>query len=202
VAKSGVLDLRDWDFEKNAIANLDGEWGFFWSELIEPNQSKLQNPNHYVKIPDVWMNYDIDGTKISSEGYATYYLQVYPSEMVQVYGLHNEGQGSAYTLWVDGKLLSQKGRVGTTFESMIPEKTPDTIFFEPDGELVEIVIQVSNFHHRKGGFRNSILLGPAETIHRYQLQNWFIEAFSAGTLFPLGLYYFFIYLFRGWFRNK
>ena len=32
-AIKGVLDLRDWDFEKNGVINLDGEWEFYWKEF-------------------------------------------------------------------------------------------------------------------------------------------------------------------------
>jgi diguanylate cyclase (GGDEF)-like protein/PAS domain S-box-containing protein len=70
------------------------------------------------------------------------------------------------------------------------------VFFEPAGETVELVLQVSNFHHRKGGFRNNITLGMAEPVHQDQMNNWFVEAFSVGVLLVTGIYHFFIYLFR------
>ena len=36
-AVEGVIDLRDWDFEKNGSVNLSGEWLFFWDELLQPD---------------------------------------------------------------------------------------------------------------------------------------------------------------------
>jgi len=199
-AKAGVIDLREWDFEKDGSIELAGEWGFFWGELLEPDQIKTLNNADFVPVPNVWTDYDIEGIKFSPEGYATYHLMLYLPDSNQAYGLHNEGQGSAYSLWVDGFLLAQRGQVGTYPQEMIPEKRPITVFFEPDEDMVDIVLQISNFHHRKGGFRNSILIGSAETIHNHQLQNWFVEAFSVGTLFFMGLYHFFIYIFRT--KNK
>jgi hypothetical protein len=44
-AIEGVLDLRDWDFEKDGSINLGGEWAFFWGELLQPDQITLTNQN-------------------------------------------------------------------------------------------------------------------------------------------------------------
>lgn len=35
VAVAGVLDLRDWDFKVDGIVKLDGEWEFYWNQLIQ-----------------------------------------------------------------------------------------------------------------------------------------------------------------------
>jgi hypothetical protein len=37
-AVEGVLDLRSWDFERNGSVNLDGEWAFYWDELLHPSE--------------------------------------------------------------------------------------------------------------------------------------------------------------------
>ena len=196
-AVEGILDLRMWDFAQDGAINLSGEWNFYWNELLTPDQLISQSPTAYVPVPDVWTNYVIANTTLPPKGFATYHLTLlYPPETTQTFGLYIEGEGSAYALWVDGQLAAQIGRVGVTPEAMTPEKKPITIFFEPHGETVELVLQISNFQHRKGGFRNEPLLGLAEPVHRYQLQNWFLEAFSAGILFVMGLYHLFLYLFR------
>lgn len=199
-AIEGALDFRDWDFEKDGSLNLVGEWAFFWGELLHPDQITHPIQAPYVTVPEVWTDYNIEGTTLAPEGYATYYLTLYPPDANQVYGLYLEGQGSAYTLWIDGRLAAQNGQVGTDFQSMTPEKKPLTVFFEAGGEAVEIVIQISNFHHRKAGFRNNILLNLAEPVHYYQMQNWFVEAFTVGTLSIMGIYHLFIYILRP--KNK
>ena len=35
-AVDGVLDLSAWDFEKDGLVKLDGEWEFYWEQLLEP----------------------------------------------------------------------------------------------------------------------------------------------------------------------
>jgi len=199
-AVGGVIDLSDWDFEQDGSLYLSGEWLFYWDELIQPGKFDTHPAPPLVSIPAMWTEHDIEGISVTPKGYATYRLSVIFPEFDQAYGIYNEGQGSAYSLWVDGQLLSDNGLVGTSEEIMIPEKNPLSSFFDPESDHVELVVQISNFHHRKGGFRNALLLGGAETIHQFQLQNWFVEAFSVGTLTVMGLYHFFLYIFRT--RNK
>ena len=35
-AVDGILDLSDWDFEKDGIVELGGEWRFVWNQFVEP----------------------------------------------------------------------------------------------------------------------------------------------------------------------
>lgn len=199
-AIEGVIDLRGWDFEKDGSINLAGEWAFYWGELLQPDQITDSNQTSYEMVPDSWSDYEIEGITTTPEGYGTFTLKLYPPDSNEVYGLYIKGQGTAYTLWVDGRLLAQNGQVGTDFQTMTPEKIQTTVFFQPGGEMVEMVIQISNFHHRNGGFRNDLLLGLAEPVHQFQMQNWFVEAFSVGILFIMGLYHLILYTFRP--KNK
>ena len=35
-ALNGVLDLADWDFEKDGSIDLSGEWEFYWQQHLTP----------------------------------------------------------------------------------------------------------------------------------------------------------------------
>jgi hypothetical protein len=150
----------------------------------------------YVTVPDIWANYDIEGVTISPLGYATYHLTVYPPDTDLALGLYIEGQGSAYRLWVNDQLLAWNGQVGRDQQTMIPEKRPMTVFFRSDRESIELVLQISNFYHRKAGFRNNLILGLAQSVHQHQLQSWFEDAIPVGILLVMGFYHLFIYAFR------
>ena len=41
LAVDGILDLSDWDFEKDGIVELKGEWRFVWEEFVEPMPSDV-----------------------------------------------------------------------------------------------------------------------------------------------------------------
>ncbi|MFN2151797.1 MAG: hypothetical protein ACK2T5_09395, partial [Anaerolineales bacterium] len=71
-AVAGVLDLREWDFEKNGPLELTGEWVFYWDVLIPPDEIELSElPPTYVPVPDVWTDYELGDVGLSPEGYAT-----------------------------------------------------------------------------------------------------------------------------------
>ncbi len=195
-AEKGVLDLSSWNFPDDGSVSLEGEWVFWWKEIRDPDDPFFSDPAVYVNVPDVWTNYEIDGQALSAEGYATYSLILIPPDELQTYGLYIEGEGSAFALWLNDRLLIRKGRVASDSHSRLRDKGPLTLYFESNGEPLRFLVQMSNDQHRKGGFRNSFLLGLVEPIHHYQLVNWFIEAFSLGVLFIMGLYHLIIYHFR------
>lgn len=35
-AVQGILDLRGWDFGKDGVLSLEGEWEFYWQQLLAP----------------------------------------------------------------------------------------------------------------------------------------------------------------------
>ena len=44
-AVDGILDLSGWDFEKSGPIKLEGEWEFYWKQLLEPKDfPHLTNP--------------------------------------------------------------------------------------------------------------------------------------------------------------
>ncbi len=47
-AENGVIDLTEWDFEKDGNIKLDGEWEFYWKEIyshenFRQNRTKAEN---------------------------------------------------------------------------------------------------------------------------------------------------------------
>lgn len=199
-AVNGVLDLRNWDFERDGPLNLTGDWAFYWQELIPPEQIQDTNPQNYFKVPQIWTGKVINGEKLSPQGYATFALTVLLPQTSKIYGLHLRGEGTAYTLWVNNVILAQNGKVGTSQEAMIAESKPQVVFFQADSETVNFVIQISNFDHRKGGFRNEIRLGMSKDIQAEFTRQNVDDAVIMGIYLVLGLYHLFIFAFRA--KNK
>ena len=77
VAIEGVIELHEWDFEKNGLVYLEGEWGFTWQELLQPDQISEVNQTHYVPVPENWSAYVVEGGSLPPDGYATYFLTLY-----------------------------------------------------------------------------------------------------------------------------
>jgi len=53
---TGQLDLTDWDFEKNPIYELNGDWDFYWKQFPKDtlgnfDSTMLHNPEPKLKLP-------------------------------------------------------------------------------------------------------------------------------------------------------
>lgn len=48
-AKEGILELNHLEIENNVI-KLDGEWEFYWNELIDPNDIDSDSMNGYISL--------------------------------------------------------------------------------------------------------------------------------------------------------
>jgi signal transduction histidine kinase len=201
-AVDGELDAREWNFSRDGMVRLQGEWQMVWGKLIEPKDLQGSIPTSYgwqtVKVPNIWSRYEQDGIALSNQGYATYRLRIKLSEEDAnfVKSLYISSVATAYKLWVDGKLIASNGKVGQSKEDMVPQNYAKIAIFKPHGQEVELVIQVSNFVQRKGGLWTPIELGNYEKII-YQ-RDYRVMATTAVTvcLFSIGLYHCALYVLR------
>lgn len=158
-AISGNLDAEDWNFSEKPLA-LTGEWIFFQSELLTTDQCR-ENNGVKILFPQLWNDFDPSG---KGTGFGTYYLRVYvpgaPPEMIlQIPQLYN-----SYALWINEKLVASNGKVGKAKEETVPQWLPQSVTFELSKDTLEIVLQIANFHHHKGGAREPIYLGSKDQL--------------------------------------
>ena len=52
-AEQGILDLRDYSFERDGPVQLQGQWRMWWSTLASPYEL-LDEPSHSIRVPGVW----------------------------------------------------------------------------------------------------------------------------------------------------
>lgn len=192
-ANKGVLDLNTWDFNDNGIATLNGEWEFYWNQLIEPQEFKDQSSS-YIVMPSVWNDYESDGEELSGQAYATFRLHIKKNFKNEKLGLRIPYHFTAYKLWVNNELLSQNGKVATSKELSLPQTLPQYIYFSvPDDDLF-LTLQISNYAYDKGGAPASYKFGTERQIKRLQSRQVALDLFLAGILFimafhHLGLYF-------------
>lgn len=197
VAKEGIIDLTDWDFEENGHLPLDGQWEFYWKELFIPNNFHIDEKD-FLEVPSKWNNTLLQNGKASGQGYGTYRLQMkfHEKDLYTEKALFIEKVYSAYKLWIDGELVETKGTVGRNGKESLPFIKYEVIEFVPTKQTTEIVIQVSNFHHDQGGLTKYILLGNEATIDRYMDIRHGMEGFVVGGLALLAVYHFALYILR------
>ena len=199
-AEAGFIDLQSWNVREDGPVTLDGEWAFYWDQLLLPDEIAETAVSAYVPVPESWQDYEIDDVELTPEGYATFHLQLQLPDAEQSYAIYFGGQGSAYTLWVDGELMAQNGQVGMSKSEMVSYKKPLSFFFQPEDETVELVMQISNFHHQKAGFRNSVTLGAATEVVQFHYNQIVSETVLFAIVFVMGLYHLFLFAFRP--KNK
>lgn len=199
VAQNGVLDLRSWDFQRNDGIHLNGEWEFYWRQLLTPMDfakdgvGSLQSTG-MIRVPGSWWRYPLNEGRLNAIGFATYRLQVLVPENSPELGLNLPQFYTAYKLWVNGQLVSSGGKVGKTLENTVPQYIQRVVSCRPKNGRLELVVQVSNFHHHRCGIMRPIQLGLNErTKQANTLQEAFglmiMGSFLLMALYNLSLYF-------------
>ncbi len=106
--------------------------------------------------------------------------------------------GSAYKVFVNGELKASVGKIGNSILTSEPERRVQFVPFEvvTNGSPIEVSIQVSNFHHRKGGLKDRILFGYADELLVKVFIISSLDLFSAALIFTAFIYHLTIYAHR------
>lgn len=193
-SEKGVTDLTEIQFETDVI-QLDGEWEFYWKQLLEPGELETGLITGYIDIPSSWNKCLSTERYHSGEGYATYRLMFITGEnrrlALKIPRLH-----TAYKLWVNGELTASAGDVGKSRDTMVPRYLPQIAFFEAQQGENEIVIQVSNFYHRSGGILENIKIGSENLILDLRYKGIANALLLFGALIFIGAYHLALFFFR------
>ncbi|MCP4132171.1 MAG: SpoIIE family protein phosphatase [bacterium] len=197
-AVHGVIDLTSWDFSDDGIVKLDGEWSFYWKQLLSPSDFASENVpkmTGFFSLPGLWNYYSVDGKSLPGEGYGTYRLIAKVSENREL-SLNIHYPYSSYKVWINGKELFQVGKVGKNEDDSEAAMLPKIIKVPPGDSEIEIVIQVANHSYFLGGIYESVRLGRIEYVNKAQVFNVAFDLFLTGVLFFVGFYYIGVYLLR------
>ncbi|WP_232275499.1 sensor histidine kinase [Paenibacillus sp. 481] len=189
-AQNGVLDLRGWNFSQQGPVPLNGKWEFAWRELNGPNA--VSNPlkqTLYAQVPLSWNRMKLFGSPLSGRGYATYRLKVITSARDSMYGIWVPNISSSYAMWINGKLSLREGDVSYTEERTRPSMKQRIAFIPSRDNETEIVLQVANFHHFRGGIWQSLKFGQFEQISRKNKSETIRDTLFFSCLIMVGLYH-------------
>lgn len=172
----GILDLRESVLDDQTIINLNGEWIFHWEKLLTPgNYDQFKTTGIAVTVPSYWESYEIDGQSLPGSGYGTYSLKVIlPQDFNAVICFDIPVFDVAYKFYLNDRMVSQNGEVGTSREEEKPWYEPESFCFKIDADTLQLLIQVSNFHHRRGGFWKPFVVGhPDKVLQKMERQRMF-----------------------------
>lgn len=192
-AIKGILDLTDWNFKSDGALALSGEYEFYWKKHLTP--SDFTGPTSpqktgFIQIPGFWKGYEINGKKLHGNGYATYRLKIFLREKEEHLALKILSISTAYTLFINGQKVSAIGIAGKDRGTTVPRYFPQIIDCKIERNQIELIFQVSNFHHRRGGPREVIQLGEEKAIQKIKENRLGFELFLFGSIFIMALYHF------------
>jgi signal transduction histidine kinase/CheY-like chemotaxis protein len=192
-AQKGILDLRAVDLHHRP-ASLNGEWQFYWRQLLWPGDSVVSAPD-YVTYPSLWNKIKLHGKTLPVEGYATYALTILLPKNRPNMALFMTDVYCSYRLFINDSLLLSNGRPDTTEQTAIPFWSTQTVNLPAAADTVRLVLQVANYWHSKGGTYKQLFVGKSEELHLNLQRDRAYDLLLAGCLFMGGLFFFGFYAF-------
>lgn len=190
IAKDGVIDLRGQNLKEQI--SLDGEWLFYWNQLLNPNEIKPTN-GRLVDFPYLWTD-KVDGKSLPAFGYATYSLTILLPKKDEYLRIAMPEAYSAYKLYINGREAQSNGKVDSLASNSIPYWENNIVEVPRGADTLNILLQVSNFTHSKAGIKKSIYIGDKENIVRSRKQSEAIDLLLTGCLIMGGLFFLGLYL--------
>jgi 7TM diverse intracellular signalling len=181
----GVLDLRFWDFNNTPKIALEGDWNFYWNQLLDFKEAqKREATSATFSVP--W-NEQV-GKNIPAQGYATYTLQIYLPAGVPPLAMEVPAFYNSYSLIVNDRIISENGTVGADGNSSIPYWRSYFKNIESDHDTLNVVLHISNFHHSRGGANAPIHLGIAGSLERSVSLSHLVTKILCAFLLGMGIF--------------
>ena len=186
-AVKGVIDLRDWDFEKDGMIKLDGEWEFYDNELYQPYdfQSVSEEGMRYDKLPGV----------LKHQGYCTYRLKLLMNNNEDLYSVKADYIQGAFELLADNRLITSVGRVGKTKNEMKLQRTPAIGSFYVENGQSYLLLRISNYYN-KYAYIDTVVLGESSQITAMRENKLALDLFIIGCTVMAAIYSFGVFINR------
>ncbi len=198
-AVNGVLDLSDWDLKEDGPVDLIGEYEFYWMQHLMPEDFSKTNPSEkteFIKVPGYWNGYKLGGKELPGHGYVTYRLNVVLNKQKEPLALRTVEIANAHTIYVNGQKVGFLGQAGKNRETTVPRQYPQIVDFAHETNNMEIIIQVSNFHHRRGGVWEVIQLGREKDLRKAREKRLSFDLLLIGSILLMALYHLGLFIVR------
>jgi hypothetical protein len=197
--EKGVFDLRHLQQGDDFTVRMNGEWEFYFSKFLygEPGQiSDTLTPDCYGTVPGYWSEYSVGGKKLPRFGYGTYRaIILLPEGYRDRLGFDMPVFDSSYEIAVNGVTTARNGTPARSKAESMPAYEPLFFSYMHDNDTLELLIRVSNYEHRRGGFWLPLKVGTFRTIQTNFTNQWFISIAVTGMLFAAFIFFFVFYLF-------
>lgn len=196
-ASKGIMDLRSIGKDKAFIINLNGEWEFYWNKMLRPNDFENNSflPDCYGKVPSYWTDYQKLSVKTERFGFATYRLTILlPEGFNSPMGIDMPVFDSSYDIYVNGEYHGGNGVPGKNADESIPAYSRNFFRLKPESDTLSLVINVSNFDHRRGGFWLPIRIGTFSEVQKKLANSWAWQWSIISLLIGFSVFFLLFYL--------
>ncbi len=185
--ENGTIDLTGVEFSQQKELQLNGQWEFIPHSFLYKDEKAI-TPN-LVNVPGALNKQGFD-----AHGYGSYRLNIKHNYHKKL-ALKIPDIYTAYALYINGELIIEKGKPGRKVTQSSPRILLNTVPIDTKESELEIVIHVSNFHHRKFGITDPVIIGDHEYLSRNDDVMASFDIFLTGCLlmgsfFFLGLFYY------------
>ncbi|MFT5881101.1 MAG: diguanylate cyclase (GGDEF)-like protein [Moritella sp.] len=190
--KNGVIDISKVLNEHNSI-NLNGKWLFFYNELLSDEQitSRLTsqlNEQTYINVPGNWKPEKFDKYADPGKSYGTYHLQIKAGKRTSPLAIKLPRIGTAYRIYLNQKLLSSVGKVGSSKEKTQGQYKPQVVLLETSDEVFNLTLHVANYERDWGVILYPLQIGNVQTIFQEQKFRAMKTLFISGFFFAAAIY--------------
>jgi len=141
----------------------------------------------------------VNSENLPGNGFGTYRVKIKLNHAYNNLGIKLLDFSSSYKLWINDNLIVTNGTVSSVLSEINPQMHPQIKTFVVDSDQMELVVQVANNFHHKGGMWESIRIGTQEQIISASEKSLLLTMFFAGTVFILFIYHLWIFFLR---RNE
>lgn len=194
--ENGLLEIPS-DFLNHQNLDLSGNWKVIWGEFVSPEDNFPVNSD-LIYIPSVWNSNSKKIEKFGKDGlgWASFYMKLKLDKDTGL-ALSILTFGTNGKIFVNKKLIYEVGMIGKNQSESKPDYSPATIFLDKSiNNEYEFLVQVSNFHHGKGGFWYPLRIGEKNLILKEKIKNTYLEFFLIGSIFIMGIYHIGLYFLR------
>ncbi len=198
LAEKGVINLRHLENSTKFVLQLNGEWEFYWNKMLHPHdfvEAGRYRPDCFGKVPSYWTDYSSEQVKTTGMGFATYRLTVLlPEGFREPMAFDLPVFDSSYDIYVDGNYMAGNGIPGKTGFETSPWYEKNFFRFDPTSDSISIIINVSNFHHRRGGFWLPVKMGTFSEVRKRAATSWAMDWATISLLLGFSLFFLFFFI--------
>ncbi|RXZ82178.1 response regulator [Paenibacillaceae bacterium] len=207
--RNGIMDLSAWDSNQHKLLKLDGEWEFYWNQLLTPEDFRQADSGAVTRlsaalmeVPSQWNGKIIHDQPLPRYGFATYRVTLKNMPLNGVFGLKKTNIRFSSAIYVNGKMLFDDGKPAANAADYQSGNVPQTGYFSSETSDVEIIVQVANYDYLNAGIPMSIYFGEQTAMMELQQKSTANEFRTFAILGTLALIYIICFVTAAFYRIK